>query len=64
MNEKKVRQYHTPKCMIIELTEEMYLLGSSFPGQHNPAQHGSGPSSAKAADFCDDETNYASAEDC
>ena len=46
-NERKV--YLVPQCQIAKMSEETSLMATSFPSQHNPAHHGSGPSSAKAA---------------
>ena len=31
------------------MSEETSLMATSFPSQHNPGHHGTGPSSAKAA---------------
>ena len=46
-NERKV--YHAPQCLIAKMSEETSLMVASFPSQHNPGHHASGPSSAKAA---------------
>ena len=46
-NERKV--YHAPQCQIAHMSEETSLMVASFPRQHNPGHHGTGPSSAKAA---------------
>lgn len=46
-NERKV--YHAPQCQIARMSEETSLMVASFPSQHNPGHHASGPSSAKAA---------------
>ena len=43
------KNYSAPRCMIIQVNENSYLMNASMPGQHNPAHHGHGPSSAKAA---------------
>ena len=45
-NERKV--YLVPQCQIAKMSEETSLMVASFPSQHNPAHHGTGPSSAKA----------------
>ena len=45
--EKKV--YSAPYCIIIQVSEVTSLMSTSFPSQHNPGHHASGPSSAKAA---------------
>ena len=46
-NEKKV--YLAPMCAIARVSEVTSLMSTSFPSQHNPGHHASGPSSAKAA---------------
>ena len=46
-NERKV--YLAPQCLIAKMSEETSLMVASFPSQHNPGHHASGPSSAKAA---------------
>ena len=46
-NERKV--YLAPQCQIAHMSEETSLMVASFPSQHNPGHHASGPSSAKAA---------------
>ena len=46
-NERKV--YLAPACQIAQVSEVTNLMSTSFPSQHNPDQHGAGPSSAKAA---------------
>ena len=46
-NERKV--YLAPACQIAQVSEVTNLMSTSFPSQHNPGQHASGPSSAKAA---------------
>ncbi|WP_155716366.1 hypothetical protein [Prevotella vespertina] len=56
MRKKQVKKsYSTPECMIIQVNETTYLMDTSFPGQHKPAHHGSGPSSAKAAQMWQDD---------
>ena len=42
------KDYSAPRCMIIQVSETTYLMDTSYPGQHNPGHHASGPSSAKA----------------
>ena len=50
MRKKQVKKsYSAPECMIIQVNEATYLMDTSFPGQHNPAHHATGPSSAKAS---------------
>ena len=46
-NERKA--YLAPTCTIAQVSEVTSLMSTSFPSQHNPGQHGIGPSSAKAA---------------
>ena len=45
-NERKV--YLAPACQIAQVSEVTSLMATSFPSQHNPGHHASGPSSAKA----------------
>ena len=47
--EQTKRNYSAPECMIIQVNEATNLMQTSMPGQHHPAHHGHGPSSAKAA---------------
>ena len=50
MRKKQVKKsYSAPACMIIQVNEATYFMQTSMPGQHHPAYHGHGPSSAKAA---------------
>ena len=50
MKKKQAKKsYSAPECMIIQVNEATYLMDTSFPGQHNPAHHATGPSSAKAS---------------
>ena len=42
------KDYSAPECVIIQVSETTYLMDTSYPGQHNPGHHASGPSSAKA----------------
>ena len=56
MSKKQVKKsYSAPTCMIIQVNETTYLMDTSFPGQHKPAHHGVGPSSAKAAQMWQDD---------
>ena len=43
------KDYSAPRCMIIQVSETTYLMDTSYPGQHKPGHHGTGPSGAKAA---------------
>ena len=45
--EKKV--YSAPKCEIVQVSETTYLMDTSYPGQHNPAQSGGSFGDAKQA---------------
>ena len=50
MRKKQVKKsYSAPDCMIIQVNEATYLMDTSYPGQHNPAQPGGTISSAKQA---------------
>ena len=50
MRKKQVKKsYSAPACMIIQVNEATDFMQTSMPGQHHPAHHGHGPSSAKAA---------------
>ena len=49
MTTKERKIYHAPQCQIAHVSEETNLMATSFPSQHNPGHHASGPSSAKAA---------------
>ena len=49
MKTKERKVYHAPQCQIAHMSEETNLMATSFPSQHNPGHHASGPSSAKAA---------------
>ena len=48
MKTKERKVYHAPQCQIAHMSEETNLMATSFPSQHNPGHHASGPSSAKA----------------
>ena len=48
MKTKERKVYHAPQCQIAHVNEETNLMATSFPSQHNPGHHASGPSSAKA----------------
>ena len=49
MKTKERKVYLVPQCQIAQVSEVTSLMSTSFPSQHNPGQHGTGPSSAKAA---------------
>ena len=43
------KDYSAPSCMIIQVSETTYLMDTSYPGQHNPAQSGGSSGDAKQA---------------
>ena len=43
------KDYSAPRCMIIQVSETTYLMDTSYPGQHNPAQSGGTSGDAKKA---------------
>ena len=50
MSKKQVKKsYSAPACMIIQVNETTYLMDTSYPGQHNPAQPGGTSGDAKKA---------------
>ena len=49
MKTKERKVYLAPQCQIAKMSEETSLMATSFPSQHKPGHHASGPSSAKAA---------------
>ena len=50
MRKKQVKKsYSAPECMIIQVNEATYLMDTSYPGQHNPAQSGGTSGDAKKA---------------
>ena len=63
--EKKV--YSAPCCMILQVSETTYLMDTSYPGQHNPAQPGGTSGDAKQAPNwmteSEEETEHSSWED-
>ena len=48
MKTKERKVYLMPQCQIAQVSEETSLMATSFPSQHKPGHHGTGPSSAKA----------------
>ena len=48
MKTKERKVYLVPQCQIAQVSEVTSLMSTSFPSQHNPGHHGTGPSSAKA----------------
>ena len=56
MRKKQVKKsYSAPECTIIQVNETTYLMDTSFPSQHRPAHHGTGPSAAKASQWNDED---------
>ena len=57
MRKKQVKKsYSAPACMIIQVNEATYLMDTSYPGQHNPAQPGGTSGDAKKAfDWMDED---------
>ena len=50
MRKKQVKKsYSAPECTIIQVNEATYLMDTSFPSQHNPAQSGGTSGDAKKA---------------
>ena len=47
--------YAKPSIEAIRLEAHGELMETSFPSQHNPGQHGTGPSSAKQGWFDEEE---------
>ena len=47
--EQTKKDYSAPRCMIIQVSETTYLMDTSFPSQHNPAQPGGSFGDAKQA---------------
>ena len=46
---KQKKNYSAPNCMIVQVNETTYLMDTSFPSQHNPAQPGGSMGEAKQA---------------
>ena len=61
------KNYSAPRCMIVQVSETTYLMDTSYPGQHNPAQSGGTSGDAKLAPSwmteSDEATEYSSWED-
>ena len=52
---KQKKNYPAPKCEIVQVSESTYLMDTSFPSQHKKANHASGPASAKASQWDEEE---------
>ena len=56
MSKKQVKKsYSAPACMIIHVNETTYLMDTSFPSQHRPGHHASGPTAHAKSGLWDDE---------
>ena len=56
MSKKQVKKsYSAPACMIIQVNETTYLMDTSFPSQHKPGHHASGPTAHAKSGLWDDE---------
>ena len=53
--EQVKKSYSAPRCMIVQVNETTNLMETSFPSQHKPGHHGTGPSGAKAATIWQEE---------
>ena len=49
MEKQEKRNYLSPMCQIVSVSETSYLMDTSFPSQHRRATHGGTISSAKAS---------------
>ena len=49
MEKQEKRNYLSPVCQIVSVSETSYLMDTSFPSQHRPGHHGGTISSAKAS---------------
>ena len=53
---KQKKNYSSPECEIVLVSETTCLMDTSYPGQHNPAQSGGTSGDAKKAfDWMDEE---------
>ena len=43
------KNYSAPNCMIVQVNETTNLMNTSFPGQHKPANHATGPTAVGGA---------------
>ena len=46
---KQKRNYSAPHCVIVQVNETTNLMNTSFPGQHKPANHATGPTAVGGA---------------
>ena len=52
---KQNENYSAPKCEIVYVNETTNLMDASMPGQHKKANHATGPASAKASQWNEDD---------
>ena len=53
---KQKKNYSSPECEIVQVSETTNLMDTSYPGQHNPAQPGPTQGDAKKAfDWMDED---------
>ena len=49
MKQNKIKSgYQKPQTKIMSINSESFLLDASYPGQHNPGRHRTGPSASNA----------------
>ena len=49
MKQNKIKLgYQKPQTEIMSINSESFLLDASYPGQHNPGNHRTGPSASNA----------------
>lgn len=49
MKQNKIKLgYQKPQTEIMSINSESFLLDASYPGQHNPGRHRTGPSASNA----------------
>ena len=48
---KQKKNYLAPECEIVQVSESTNLMDASMPGQHKKANHATGPASAKASQW-------------
>ena len=53
---KQKKNYSSPECEIVQVSESTYLMDASMPGQHKKANHATGPAAAKASQW--DENDF------
>ena len=48
---KQKKNYSSPECEIVQVSETTYLMDTSFPSQHRKANKATGPAAAKASQW-------------